>query len=91
MMPEPSGPRGGSGDIGSPVWPGGVTMTILLPRNRYTGKENTPGQTASGSGRGSVRCWLLALLGPAPVRIQAAAPVVPGFVASLAGPDDAPS
>ena len=27
-------------------------------------------QTASGSGRGSVRCWLLALLGPVAVRVK---------------------
>ena len=43
-------------------------------------------QTASGSGRGSVRCWLLALFGPVAVRVKAA-PVVPGFVASVAGGD----
>ena len=48
-------------------------------------------QTASGSGRGSVRCWLLALFGPVAVRVKAAAPVVPGFVASVAGGDDAAS
>src|SRR6185503_17557762 len=47
-------------------------------------------QTASGSGRGSVTCWLLALFGPVAVRVKAA-PVVPGFVASVAGGDDAPS
>src|SRR6476620_5498762 len=34
---------------------------------------------------------LLALLGPVAVRIQAAAPVVPGVVACVAGGDDAPS
>ena len=34
-------------------------------------------QTASGSGRGSVRCWLLALFGPVALRVEAA-PVVPG-------------
>ena len=48
-------------------------------------------QTASGSGRQSVRCWLLALFGPVAVRVEAAVPVVPGVVASVAGGDDAPS
>ena len=41
-------------------------------------------QTASGSGRGSVRCWLLALFGPVAVRVKAV-PVVPGVVRLLRG------
>ena len=41
-------------------------------------------QTASGSGRGSVRCWLLALFGPVAVRVKAV-PVVPGSRRLLRG------
>ena len=62
---------------------------ILLPRNRYTGKENTPGKPHRGRAGDLVRGWLLALFGPVAVRVKSAAPVVPGVVASVAGGDDA--
>jgi len=89
MMPEPSGPRGGSGDIGSPVWPGGVTMTSTAEKPLYRQRKH-PRQTASGSGRGSVRSWLLALLGPVTLLVKATVPVVPGLIALAAILDGAP-
>ena len=75
---------------------GGVLSVKAFPlRHAYCRRNCVEGerraQTASGSGRGSVRCWLLALFGPVAVRVKAAVPVVPGLVASVAGGDDAPS
>lgn len=46
---------------------------------------NGPAKPHLGRAGESVGCWLLALFGPAAVRVQAAFPVVPGVVACGAG------
>ena len=51
------------------------------PRHKFFGASRTNGaQTASG--QEIVRRWLLALLGPVALRVQAAASVAPGFLAA---------
>jgi hypothetical protein len=55
MMPEPRGPRGGSGDIGSPVLPGGVTLTSCCRETAIPAKKTPPANRIRvGQGIGQV-------------------------------------
>ena len=74
---------GDSGDEAAPADSGQEASDFAGSPARHRGQRDRP--------RRRISSVLLALLGPLAVRVKAAAPVVPGVVASVAGGDDAPS